>query len=846
MPAQHAGPAGRPAPAGTGCCERRILRVMRPPTTPARLSAAGLVLLLCAAAVGQTDAAARNAAMHPDAADPAIQHIVAELERHHAEARTPGFAVAIVAGDEIRLLRGFGSRDVESALPVTPDTLFAIGSCTKSMTATVIGMLADDGRLHWDHRPRRVLPTFHLRDPLADAETTIRDLLAHQTGLGGMDLLWYGGGATWDEILACVARAEPRHPFRHRFEYQNIAFSVAGHAAAAAAEMPDWATLAERRLFQPIGMERATCSIDVMRADADHATGYRWPADAESPTALPMRRLDVVAPAGAVNASARAMARWIRFVLAKGEIDGTRLIRESRFEEMWTPHALVTPGAHAGLGWLVTRWEGRRMVTHTGGIDGFGAVVTLLPDDGIGFVLLANTMNSPLLSMQATILEPLVGIDRPGDAADDIARWADFVGPYRFDALGVECTALVRHGRLSFDVPGQMTFQLLPPDAEERRRFRGFEDIAIRFERDPDGAVHAATVFQSGMQFELPRADLVPVPEISRADADPYLGTYVADDAVDGAGRSLSIAWRRGRLAVQVPDQMTSDLSMVESPDRWRVRAIEGMSLRFLRERDAVVGMEVTLPGGDSRRLSRRTDPDPLPSADAIMQMVHAAHAREVFEGLFNLVMDYEIEMVHVGCSGRERVIVAGYDRMARRTELPPFGWSLICYGGWYGWSQSTWEAYRRLGGSVWQQTKLDHPFSIIDWWPDLYESVEVRSRRREDERVLLEVVVSPAGLPARTILIDERTGRLYRMIVPRRSEEGATFTERTTIHAYRMIEGVPVPERATVESDQFGRVEYRMIGVAANLDLDPEPWYLEEPAADRFVLEREGPASVR
>ena len=104
------------------------------------------------------------------------------VESMMAEWKVPGLGVAIVEDGEIVFAKGCGWRNVEQELPVTPDTLFAIGSNTKSFTATLLAMQVDEGALAWDAPIRTVLPEFRLHDPVATGQMTAVDLLSHRSG----------------------------------------------------------------------------------------------------------------------------------------------------------------------------------------------------------------------------------------------------------------------------------------------------------------------------------------------------------------------------------------------------------------------------------------------------------------------------------------------------------------------------------------------------------------------------------------------------------------------------------------------------------------------------------------
>jgi CubicO group peptidase (beta-lactamase class C family) len=103
----------------------------------------------------------------------------------------PGIAVAIVHGEDTVYIKGFGVKRAGSADAVTPDTRFAIGSCTKAFTTTAMALMVDQGKMSWDDPVRKHLPYFRLADPLADANVTMRDIVCHRTGLSRHDALWF-------------------------------------------------------------------------------------------------------------------------------------------------------------------------------------------------------------------------------------------------------------------------------------------------------------------------------------------------------------------------------------------------------------------------------------------------------------------------------------------------------------------------------------------------------------------------------------------------------------------------------------------------------------------------------
>jgi len=145
----------------------------------------------------------------------------------------PGLSVAVVYGDEIVLLDGFGVREIGKPATVGADTVFQLASVSKPLSATVVAGLVSDGKVSWDSRIRDIDPGFTLQDELAAANVTIRDLFAHRSGLPGhvgddIEEL----GFTQGEILQRLRLAKPAYSFRNGYSYSNFGLTEGAVAAA--------------------------------------------------------------------------------------------------------------------------------------------------------------------------------------------------------------------------------------------------------------------------------------------------------------------------------------------------------------------------------------------------------------------------------------------------------------------------------------------------------------------------------------------------------------------------------------------------------------------------------------
>jgi CubicO group peptidase (beta-lactamase class C family) len=331
----------------------------------------------------------------------------------------PGLALAVVRGDSVLLARGYGVREWGSSDGVDEQTLFAIASTTKAMTVAALGMLVDQGRLAWDDAVVDHLPAFQLADPYAARAVTVRDLLSHRSGLARSDNLWIAAPFGREEILR-RARALPVTDFRGGYSYNNIAYIAAGELVTAVSGM-SWDDFLEQRLFLPLGMTRTTSRAARVDAMPNVAVAHTRPEG--ELVVMARRNYDNIGGAGAVWSSARDMAQWLRLQLGKGSLDGAVLLEPGTLREMHTPQVVLRGDSVAermfpgtlfrgyGLGWNVQDYHGRRLVQHTGSINYTRTQVGLLPDQGIGVVVMSNLSTSTLpTALMYRVLDALLGL----------------------------------------------------------------------------------------------------------------------------------------------------------------------------------------------------------------------------------------------------------------------------------------------------------------------------------------------------------------------------------------------------------------------------------------------------
>jgi len=348
-------------------------------------------------------------------AHPALPAQLADLDAYVASAQkrfgVPGIAVAIVKDGQVVLEKGWGVREQGKPAPVTAHTLFAIASNTKAFTSMAISMLADEGKLSLDDRVIDHLPWFRMSDPYITREMRIRDLLAHRSGLGlgaGDLLYWPGTTYSGEEVARRLKDVPITGSFRGQYAYDNILFGVAQQVIETVSRQSFQAFL-DSRILAPLGMTETRYNADVLRRGDEVAIGHAaLDFKALRPLAAPMTWSNV-AGAGGMYSSVHDMARWMQVNLADGVIagegkDATRLVSEARHRGMWqlvTPIpvnpakvpelAPLTPNFSGyGEGWFLSDYRGHKLVWHTGGWPGMVSRVTMVPDLGVGVVVLTN------------------------------------------------------------------------------------------------------------------------------------------------------------------------------------------------------------------------------------------------------------------------------------------------------------------------------------------------------------------------------------------------------------------------------------------------------------------------
>jgi CubicO group peptidase (beta-lactamase class C family) len=344
-----------------------------------------------------------------------LEQKISEYIQAHEIVRDSGIAIAVIQDGKVIFSKGYGFRNYAQRLPVSENTLFAIGSNTKAFTSTALAMLRDEGRVDFRTPVRTYLPDFELSDSHAASEMTLEDILSHRTGLPRHDYFWYltpfSGDDLYSRLRYLPFNSDPKMGFRKSFQYNNLMYMVAGRILEKL-EGASWEEVIRRRILIPLQMKNTDVSVTVMQDAADHSLPYM--GDRE----VPFKDLTSVAPAGAINSNLVDMEKWISFYISDGKTpDGARLISEDSLRALENP---ITDASFVfgnelayGMGWFINAIDGQRLIWHGGNIDGFSAHMSLMPEKRLGLIILTNQNNNSVFEFPISLPAAQNAPERP-------------------------------------------------------------------------------------------------------------------------------------------------------------------------------------------------------------------------------------------------------------------------------------------------------------------------------------------------------------------------------------------------------------------------------------------------
>lgn len=343
----------------------------------------------------------------PALAAPPLADLDAYVRQTMQQWQVPGMAVAVVKDGKVVLARGYGVRELGKPDKVDADSLFDIGSNTKSFTAAALGTLVSAGKLDWDAHVVDHISDFRLRSPYVTQELTLRDLLTHRSGYCDPGM-WYTSDAS--DVIRRMRYQKPDYAFRAHFCYNNVMYLTAARFIPAVTG-ESWDRYVAEHLFKPLAMTRTVTTDAEVAASSDVAAPHGM---VDGKPAVIRRywahNMDLMSPVGGINSSANDMSHWLLMLLADGSYDGTTVLDKAVVAEMETPQIPVPtdsgvgqeiktwmPGGDSysyGLGLLMNEYAGHKLVWHAGDIDGMASAMVMVPDQQLGIVVMTNMTES--------------------------------------------------------------------------------------------------------------------------------------------------------------------------------------------------------------------------------------------------------------------------------------------------------------------------------------------------------------------------------------------------------------------------------------------------------------------
>ncbi|WP_198315474.1 serine hydrolase [Chitinophaga tropicalis] len=555
------------------------------------------------------------------------QQINALLKDWHAS----GLAIAIVEKDKVIYAKGFGYRDYEKKLPVTTSTLFAIGSCSKAFTGSLLGMQREEGKLDFETPVRNYMPELVFSNDELNSKVTLKDMMSHRTGLPRYDLSWYlFDTPSRDTLLHRIRYMIPNEPFRAKWQYNNFMYLAQGMVVEKVSGK-SWEDNVKTRIFGPLEMKSSNTSIEDLKRSPDAATGYYVKKDSII-TKTAYKGIDAIGPAGSINSNINDMSNWVTTWLNGGKFKGKEILSQRYTREAMSPQMIVdggfptkdAPDLHFscyGYGWILGSYRGHYLVEHGGNIDGFSADVCLFPTDSIGIVILVNQSVSVIPRVATKIIadrffelkardwndfyltrvKAAKGGNAPKkDSVQTRIKGADVVRP----AADYEGTfANAAYGRFKISSRKDSLFATYPigTDYLKHVAYDIFQPYSVDSIKGVDTTVEVPVRVQFFMNTEgeiisagmnLEEQQVVFTRQIDNASFIKYAGIYEINKM------EIKIYLRGEQLMMFVPGQQ--DYTLISTgTDKFKLKELNGFSVEFnMNDKKEVVSVTAVQPNG--------------------------------------------------------------------------------------------------------------------------------------------------------------------------------------------------------------------------------------------------------
>ena len=337
------------------------------------------------------------------------------------EWNVPGCGIAVVVKDKLVFAKGYGLRDVEKKLPVTPTTLFPIASNTKLFTATAVGLLVNEGKLDWDKPVKNYVPQIQFYNDDLTANITMRDMLSHRTGMSRHDNIWFNSDFSRQQLFERLKYLEPSLPLRQGYLYNNMMYAAAGHIVEQLSGQ-SWEDYIRTKFFVPLGMSHSIFSAEDMQKQPDFLTAYYEKRDTTTLAQFPFyTRQQGVGPAGAIISDLNDMSHWLIMQMHGGKYNNQVVVPNAIIRATMQPAALAATvpdkyfediNVMYGMARYTSSYKGHYRTQHGGSIGGIYSQVSFMPNDSVGVIVFMNGVHArPMLEVLVnTVYDRVLGL----------------------------------------------------------------------------------------------------------------------------------------------------------------------------------------------------------------------------------------------------------------------------------------------------------------------------------------------------------------------------------------------------------------------------------------------------
>ena len=349
------------------------------------------------------------------------------MEKLLQDWNAPGVGVGIVAENKLVFAQGYGDRNYAEKLPCTPETLFPIGSNTKLFTAIAAGILVQEGKLTWDEPIRNTVPTIRFYNNDLNNAVTLRDMLAHRTGITRHDGMWYQQDSlTRKDIFDRLKYLKPEIPLRQGFLYNNLMYAAVGYIIELISGKT-WEEFVREKIFEPLEMHNTVYTIAEMVQQFDVGVPFTEKRDSDEIYQIPYyEEIEAVAPAGAIISNIEDISHWLIALMNEGKYGDQQVLPSEILNATLEPAIAqmnVLGKAYGwgellnpiyGMGRETAAYRGHLLTYHGGAIDGFHSQISFLPQSKFGVIVFAIGDHCAPLTNIATynVYERLLDIEQ--------------------------------------------------------------------------------------------------------------------------------------------------------------------------------------------------------------------------------------------------------------------------------------------------------------------------------------------------------------------------------------------------------------------------------------------------